>query len=164
MVEPQEPSLVELSDGLKHPAPVHAQAFLGLVRAGEALERGLDAELKMAHGISLRGFEVLLHLGVFAPDGRLRMTKLTEQAPLSQSRVSRLVAELESRGLVTRSADETDSRGVTVAITARGLDKLREAQGTHFSGLETRLFSRLSWDEIQQLAHLTGKIMAADEC
>lgn len=152
------PALVERGRGVRHPSPLHARAFLGLVVAGRELEAGLDRELRAEHGISLRAYEVLLHLAAFAPAGHLRMSDLSEQAPLSQSRVSRLVAELASNGWVTRSPAEGDSRGVTVAITESGLGKLREAQATHHRGLEERFFSRLSAQEIAQLARITARI------
>lgn len=70
------------------------------------------------------------------------------------------MAELEAAGLVQRSTFAGDSRGVTVTITDRGRDKLREAQDTHFGGLEAHLFSRLSWSEVVELARLTAKILA----
>lgn len=159
----EEPFLVERPDGVKYPSPMHARAFLGLVRAGDALDRGLDADLRAAHGLSLRGFEALLHLAAFSPSGSLRMTQLTAQAPLSQSRVSRLIAELEARGLVSRSAFEGDNRGVLVAITEKGLDTLRQAQHTHYTGLRDRLFVHLSWADITTLAKLTATILAANE-
>lgn len=150
---------MERADGLKHLSPVHARAFLGLVRAGQELERELDAELKSAHNLSLRAFEVLLHLAIFSPDGSLRITQLTEQAPLSQSRVSRLIADLEAKQFVRRSVFEDDSRGVVVSITDGGLRKLRESQDTHVAGLQRRLFSRLDRDEINTLARLTERIL-----
>jgi DNA-binding MarR family transcriptional regulator len=140
-------------------SPTYADAFLGLVRAGEHLERTLDSELRSAHGIGLRGFEVLLHLGAFSPEGRLPLTQLTVQAPLSQSRMSRLVAELERDGLVSRETDERDTRAVIVAITEQGLSMLREAQDTHYDGLERHLFSRLTRDDIAQLAKVTRKLL-----
>ena len=99
-------------DGLKHASPQRASAFLGLVRAGETLVRDLDADLERDHGISLRAHEVLLVLALFAPGGRLRMAELNGRTPLSQSRVSRLVAELEARGLVKRSPADGDDRAV----------------------------------------------------
>lgn len=150
---------MERADGLKHPSPVHARAFLGLVRAGQELEHELDTELKSAHGLSLRAFEVLLHLAIFSPDGSLRLAQLTKQAPLSQSRLSRMVSELEAKRLVRRSVFEDDTRGVIVSITDQGLRTLRESQDTHVAGLQRRLFSRLDRDEINTLARLTEKIL-----
>ena len=149
------------SDGLKHMTPERASAFLGLVRAGETLARELDAELERGHGIGLRSYEVLLFLAVFSPNGRLRMLDLIEQTPLSQSRVSRLVAALEARGLVARAPSGDDRRGVEVAITTAGIQKFKEAQDDHIAALERRLFAHLSADEVRQLATLTARILDA---
>ncbi len=148
-------------DGLKYMTPGRAAAFLGLVRAGETLARGLDADLEREHGIGLRAFEVLLFLAVFSPDGRLRMVDLMERRPLSQSRVSRLVAELEARGLVARAPSGDDRRGVDVAITRKGIQKFKEAQDDHIAALERRLFAHLRADEVDQLATLTARILDA---
>lgn len=150
---------VERRDGIRHPSPAYARAFLGLVRAGEELDHALDADLRRAHGLGLRAYEVLLHLAAFASDRRLRITELAAQAPLSQSRVSRLVAELEADGLVTRSPSPDDARGVEVALTDRGLDRLREVQDTHHRSLEEHLFSRLSHDQIIQLGDIAAAIL-----
>jgi len=155
--------VVQRPDGLKYLSPVRASAFLGLVRAGENLARELSNELETEHGIGLRGFEVLLFLAVFSPEGRLRISELTERTPLSQSRVSRLVADLEVRGLVQRSVAGADGRGVEVSITEKGLEKFRVAQDTHLAGLDRRLFSRLNQTEIRQLAAITGKILRVSE-
>lgn len=145
--------------GIPYLPPVHAAAFLNLVRAADHLERTLDAELRRGHGIGLRGFEVLLHLGAFSPDGRLPMVQLNRQAPLSQSRMSRLVTELERERLVSREPDEHDTRAVAVTITDQGLDRLREAGETHYSGLQRHLFSRLTREELAELARLTDKLV-----
>ena len=158
----QEAGVVHRPDGLKYLSPTRAEAFLGLIRAGHVLADRLTSELEAEHGISLRAFEVLLFLAVFAPEGRLRMTELTERAPLSQSRVSRLVTDLEARGLVQRSPAETDGRGITVSITSKGITKFKEAQETHLTGLEGLLFSHLSDTDIRRLAAITTRII--DSC
>ncbi|HEY5989537.1 MAG TPA: MarR family transcriptional regulator [Streptosporangiaceae bacterium] len=154
--------VIHRADGLKYLSPLRASAFLGLVRAGSALDRELDAELERTHGIGLRGFEVLLFLAVFAPGGTLRIGQLIERTPLSQSRVSRLVGELEARGLVERSTADGDRRAVRVSITPHGIETFRAAQDTHLAGLERRLFSRLTEGEIRQLAKITTKLLRED--
>jgi DNA-binding MarR family transcriptional regulator len=116
----------------------------------------------VAHGIGLRSYEILLHLAAFSPDRRLPMSTLTRQTPLSQSRLSRLVADLEAGGLVRRSDDHDDGRVVVVSLTDEGLRVLRQAQETHHRGLERRLFSRLSRDELVQLGELTSRLLACD--
>jgi len=151
--------VVQGPDGLKYLSPQRASAFLGLLRVGDALENRLSADLESRHGINLRSFEVLLFLAAFAPDGRLRMSELTNEAPLSQSRVSRLVADLEARGLVKRTPAETDGRGVAVSITASGVEKFKAAQETHLQDLDRWLFSQLTDKEIDQLGDMTQRLM-----
>jgi DNA-binding MarR family transcriptional regulator len=150
---------MQRSDGLRFLSPERASAFLGLVRAGETIAHELSAELEKAHGISLRAFEVLLFLAVFAPEGHLRLTELIERTPLSQSRVSRLVAELDDRGLVERLPADADRRGVLVSITRHGVDTFRAAQDTHLAGLERLLFARLTPQDTRNLAAITAKIL-----
>ncbi len=152
-------AVVRRKDGLKHLSPKHASAFLGLVRAGELLDRSLNAELERQHGLTLRGFEVLLFLAVFTKNHTMPMTDLIKQAPLSQSRVSRLVADLEARELVHRGTVEGDARAVAVSLTPAGLEVFRAAQETHLGGLDRLLFSRLTSAEIDQLARITAKIL-----
>lgn len=145
-------------DGLKVLSPEYAHAFLGLVRAGERVTRLLDADLRRRHGISLRGFEVLLFLAAFSDDGTLRISDLTERAPLSQSRVSRLVGELADRGLVERSSSTGDARVVSVSITDAGLELFKKAQDDHLDLLFELFFSRLTPAEI------AGMAKVADAC
>ncbi len=140
-----------------------AGAFLGLIRAGAALERALDRGLTDEHGIGLHQFEVLLFLATSSADHTMPMTELRRRTPLSQSRVSRVVSGLEAEGLVRRETDPTDSRAVTVALTPQGMAKFEAARPRHHRDLEEHLFSILSDTEIRQLAALTTKLLAAEE-
>lgn len=148
-----------MSESYPHLSPNQARPFLGLIRAGEALDRRLDAELERKHGLGLRAFEVLLFLAEFSDDGRQRMSDLAVRTPLSQSRVSRLVADLESRGWVTRSRSADDGRGVVVEITAAGRAKFEEAQKSHLADLDRFFFSRLGESELRQLDRITQKLL-----
>lgn len=139
-----------------------ANAFLGLIRAGDALSRALDRGLVENHGIGLHQFEVLLFLAL-APGGRLPMTDLRRRTPLSQSRISRIVSELERGGLVGREPDPDDSRAVTVTITPQGFEVFEAARPTHHRDLHDHLFSILSEAETSRLASITAKILAADQ-
>ncbi len=137
-----------------------ATAFLGLIRAGDALSRALDQSLTQRHGIGLHQFEVLLFLTLASGGGCLPMTELRRRTPLSQSRVSRLVGKLEAQGLVRRSADPTDSRAVIVTITPRGREVFEAARPQHHQDLHEHFLSILSDDEIHQLAAITTKLLA----
>jgi DNA-binding MarR family transcriptional regulator len=152
-------AVTQSASGVRHLSPSYAAAFLGLLRAGEVVDRELDRDLREAHGIGLPAFEILLYLGAFSDHGSLRMGQLTAQAPLSQSRVSRVVADLERRGLVRRQAWQDDSRSVVVTITRGGTALLDEASETHLAGLDRVLFSRLTRSEVSELARLTAKVL-----
>jgi len=155
-------STPRLPEGFRHLSPERARAFLGLIRAGEDLGRRLDEELERQHGLSLRAFEVLLFLAEFSKDGSKRMAELSAQAPLSQSRVSRLVGDLEAQGWVKRSRAEGDGRGVVVTITDAGRAKFRAAQATHLQDLDRFFFDKLTRTEIRQLGTITTKLMQQD--
>lgn len=140
-----------------------ATAFLGLIRAGAALERALDRGLADEHGIGLHEFEILLLLATSSADHSMAMTELRRRTPLSQSRVSRVVSGLETKGLVRREADPTDSRAVTVVLTPQGMATFEAARPRHRHDLEEHLFSILSDAEIRQLTVITAKLLASEE-
>ena len=138
-----------------------ATAFLGLIRAGAALERALDRGLADREGMGLHEFEVLLFLAGSPSGDSLRMTELRRRTPLSQSRVSRVVSGLEVRGLVRREADPSDSRAVTVVLTDQGRATFEGARPHHVRDLHENLLSILTEVEIRQLARITTKLLAS---
>jgi DNA-binding MarR family transcriptional regulator len=79
-----------------------------------------------------------------APDG-LRLTDLGEDVLLTQSGMSRLVARLETRGLVHRVSDPDDSRASRIRLTEAGADVQRRvglAHGRHVAQAMTRNLDR----------------------
>ncbi|MCU1490006.1 MAG: regulatory protein MarR [Acidimicrobiaceae bacterium] len=90
----------------------------------------LDRELESSHGISASEFEVLQLLHASGDGGCLRMHVLAEQVHLSQSALSRLVAKLESEGLVERTLCTDDRRSVFTTITAAGTERYLAARPT----------------------------------
>jgi DNA-binding MarR family transcriptional regulator len=92
----------------------------------------LDRELESKHGITASDFEVL-QLLVESPQGKLRLHELGEHAHLTQSALSRLVAKLESEGMVERCMCDDDRRSVFATITAAGRKRYTEARPTQRS-------------------------------
>jgi DNA-binding MarR family transcriptional regulator len=89
------------------------------------------------------------------------MSDLAEQALLSQSRVSRLVTELEQRGLMQRRGCEKDTRVVYAGITDEGRELVERAQDPHSESIEERFFKGLSEKEISRLAELWPRVIEA---
>jgi DNA-binding MarR family transcriptional regulator len=92
-------------------------------RVVETVEKTLIDRL----GISLSEYGALDALSNASRTEGLRMQSLAEAVELNQSSVSRLVARLEKQGLVRRSLDQRDRRGVFTAITEAGLKVRNEA-------------------------------------
>ncbi|MFD8814261.1 MarR family winged helix-turn-helix transcriptional regulator [Streptomyces sp. NPDC059627] len=76
-----------------------------------------------AGGLSTAASATLARLG---REGPLRLTELARAEGVSQPGMTQLVGRLERAGLVARSADSTDGRGVRVEITPTGLDVFRQ--------------------------------------
>lgn len=102
------------------------------------LSCALDRELQDRHGVGMSDFEVL-DLLMSAEHGRVRMLELGERVYLSQSALSRSVARLEKRGLVTRAMCDRDRRALFVQCTEEGRALHTRARPTHRELLERRL-------------------------
>jgi DNA-binding MarR family transcriptional regulator len=87
------------------------------------------------------------------------MSDLAQATKLSLSRVSRLMDQLEGRGLVSRRSCPGDSRIVHATIEDGGRAVVREAQETFFAVVDERFFGRLSCDEVTQLGALLEKLV-----
>ena len=156
---------VETADGLRQWSRDSADAWVGMLQTHKELTREIDQELERKHGLGFSAVELLGRLAV-APERRLRLSDLAEHASLSLSRVSRLCDQLEGRGLVERRACPGDGRAVNAVLTDAGLAALREAQATHFAGVQERFFDRLDADEVATLARVFARFApgAAESC
>ncbi len=142
-----------VSASRSHPA-VHAWAALLQVHAKLVPE--LDAELRRATGLPLSWYDVLLELD--APH-RLRMSDLGERVVLSRTRVSRLVTEMESHGLVRRESNPDDGRSAFVSITDAGRRRFREAAPHYLTGIEKRFGGRLDAADLEAVASALRKVL-----
>src|SRR3712207_2736179 len=93
------------------PSPGGFLAWRAFLRAHAAavgrIERDLAAD---EPDLPLTWYDVLVAL-VGAPDHRLRLRDLADQALLSRSGLTRLVDRLERAGLLRREPDPSDRRG-----------------------------------------------------
>jgi DNA-binding MarR family transcriptional regulator len=94
-------------------------------RAVSALERALEDE----HRLGVSEYEVLERLAEPEKDEH-RIQELADAVHLSQSALSRVVARLESEGLVTRGICDYDRRGIFACITDAGRERYAAAKPT----------------------------------
>jgi len=102
--------------------------FLAIRRVVSVWESRANAELGASHGISLSDFAVLHQLE--EAKGRLRRVDLARRLALTPSGVTRLLAPLERRGIVSRVVDGRDARATHAVISQSGKDLLKEATQT----------------------------------
>jgi DNA-binding MarR family transcriptional regulator len=110
------------------------KAWRAVLLAQSRALRAIERDLEEAGTISLQWYDVLLELN--AQHGGLRMQDLALRTVVSRTRVSRIVAELEERGLVERTIDPADGRASIATITPAGRQELRRAAPVYLAGID----------------------------
>jgi DNA-binding MarR family transcriptional regulator len=131
--------------------------WIGLLETHKRLTRALNAELEAEHGLNISALELLGRLAA-AEHAVLRLTDLADRAGLSLSRVSRIIDNLEDRGLVERRRCPEDRRARNAGLTAAGAELLEAAQSTHLAGVQARFFEHLAPSEMAALASVFGRM------
>ena len=90
----------------------------------------------------------------------LRMADLADATAVSASRMTRLVGELQSRGLVTKRACAEDARGNVSSLTPAGLAKLQAGRGVHASSVRALVFDHIDPVTREDAARALSKIAA----
>jgi DNA-binding MarR family transcriptional regulator len=93
--------------------------------------------------------------------GPMRVGEISRHMEMPLFGVTRLADRLERRNLVSRSRDETDGRGVRIAITDAGLAAVLEVEELNFRRMEERT-SALTATELESLfvlARLLGRLL-----
>jgi DNA-binding MarR family transcriptional regulator len=132
-------------------------AWRGFLRAHARTVRELDAELQERAGLPLSSYEVLVSLRD-APDHRLRMSEVASHLLLTAGGVTRLVDRLVGAGLVAKEPCLDDRRGSYAVLTPVGAERLRAARTVHLAGVRRRFLSRLSAQEVEQLARIWERV------
>ena len=113
-----------------------------IVVLGDRLSRRL-ARAYADEGISIPEWRVL---AVISQKPRMAARDVTAKTPMDKMAVSRAIASLEAKGLVTRAEDDRDRRVLTLALSPKG----REVFGRiarQALDFERHLLERLTRDE-----------------
>lgn len=142
------------------PATLAGEAWEALRAAQAAILREL-ADEDAASGVLPTEYGVLCALSE-VPGGR-PIGELAESVMLSQPGLSRLVARLEHRGLVSRSADPSDRRVCLLHLTDEGAE-LQRRVGTGVDGRIARLLTgALGPSDLEAVRDLCRAIVARSE-
>jgi len=91
--------------------------------AAAQVSEGLAKVYSQRFGLDIPGWRVIATLGQF---GFATAKAIGAHSRMHKTKVSRAVLELETRGLVRRSANPTDKREAFVALTPEGEAQYRE--------------------------------------
>jgi DNA-binding MarR family transcriptional regulator len=127
------------------------------MRIVKVLPRDLDSDLARGAGITASEYTTMMHLSE-ASNRELRMTDLANATDLSASRMTRLVDELQSRGLVTKVPSSTDARGNVARLTPRGMSKLRSAWPVHLASVRERFFDHLDASAVKRVSEALSEV------
>lgn len=94
-------------------------------------------------------------LSVIVFGGPITLGELAAAEQVKPPTMSRLVAALEARGLVTREGDAHDARVVRVRATHRGARLLQEGRGRRIARLQHRL-QELDAEELELVGRATA--------
>lgn len=108
--------------------------------------------------ITMREYDVIYTLSKH--DAPLRLFELGRGVLLSQPALSRLVDRLVERGLIERSPDPEDGRGVRLGLTSEGRDWQRRVGGRHAVDVARAVTAALSDEEMAQLESIGRKLAA----
>jgi DNA-binding MarR family transcriptional regulator len=138
-----------------HPAN---DAWEALLSAHASLMRRFGAQDVWAD-LSVREYDVLYTLSK-CPEP-IRLTELNRHVLLSQPALSRMVDRLADRGLVSRTTDPSDGRGVRLSLTADGRTVQRRIGRGHGRSVARAMLAELTPGELRQLEALCAKLAVA---
>ena len=131
------------------------EAWEALFRAQSTIVQELSAR-DAWEDLVPREYGVLYALSS-SPEG-LRITELGADVLLTQPGMSRLVARLETRGLVQRVADPEDARAFRIRLTAAGVATQRRIGRAHARHVAEAMTRNLDRDELEQLLDLCRRL------
>jgi DNA-binding MarR family transcriptional regulator len=138
--------------------PSACEAYLYLLRAADVVYHAREAILA-GHNLSQGRFTVLMLLLDKSENRAVPRTpaELAESAGVTRATMTGLIDTLERDGLVKREPDPVDRRMMSVHLTARGQDVLREVLPGHFQWMAA-LMAPLAEGERKTLVRLLTKV------
>lgn len=127
---------------------------MGVIGRLSRASRLIDAELGQTfseHDLDRASFDVLATLRRSGPPHRLTPTALMRSSMVTSGAITQRLHRLEARGLVARTRNEADGRGVHVALTDDGLALIERVLPEHVE-TEERLLAALTESQRETLA------------
>jgi len=125
-------------------------------RVGEKLRQGVLANLAR-YDLDFAGFDVILTLRRQGRGEALSPSALAKDMMLSTSAMTNRLDRLEKRGMIQRTVDPEDRRGLKIVLSEAGFDLADEMVVSHVE-TEREMLSALKKCEREQLCALLAKL------
>jgi DNA-binding MarR family transcriptional regulator len=136
---------------------------MGIVGRLSIASRMVESELKRVfalHGLDSASFDVLATLRRSGPPYRLTPGRLTHSAMVTSGAISQRLDRLEARGLLTRTPNASDGRGVDVTLSPAGHQLIDAVLPDHVRN-EHRMLAALTPEERATLAAVLSKLITS---
>jgi DNA-binding MarR family transcriptional regulator len=140
-------------------SPTEEALWRAVMRIVKVIPRHLDSDLVRGAGLTASEYTTIMHLSE-APNRELRMADLANATDLSASRMTRLVDDLQSRGLVTKTTSSSDARGNVARLTPRGRAKLKSAWPVHLASVRHRFLDSIDAAAVDGVAKALAEVAA----
>ena len=131
-----------------------------LLRLEEVVLRTINVVLQ-PFGLKYQEYAVLATLRVAGAPYRLSPSRLQSTLLFTSGGLSNLLKRLEQEGLIKRSIDPDDGRGVLVKLTAKGMRLADEAMPKH-AAAELHLLRMFDARQREVLAELLSQMMTGN--
>ena len=121
----------------------------------------LSAEILEPHGLTLTQYKVLKFL-LINPQGTIRQVDIEEHFYIRNPTVTRVLQNLERKGLVERQINPQDNRSKVICLTekVKAMESLLYRLGDE---LEGKLTSNLTLEDKKELLRLLKKLLLRKE-
>ncbi|MGW2020302.1 MarR family winged helix-turn-helix transcriptional regulator [Streptomyces sp. NPDC001927] len=134
--------------------------FGRIYRLAGAMRGRVDKAYAPYGGMSLGEFDVLATLRRSGAPYTLSPRELTATLMITTGGMTGRLDKLEKAGLLSRSPDPNDRRGLRVTLSERGMELVDQAVGAGLAQQREALETALTPEEAEQLAGLLRKLLA----
>ena len=152
-----EQVILEMMPTVEPLSPDEEALWRAVMRIVKVLPRYLDIDLIRGAGLTASEYTTMMHLSE-GPNRGLRMADLASATDLSASRMTRLVDDLQSRGLVSKTTSSSDARGNIARLTPRGMAKLKSAWPVHLASVRRRFFDCVDVSEVEGVGRALAEV------
>lgn len=135
------------------------RAYAALIASSTLLQRAVERNLREQANLTQVQFEILMNLANAGGSG-LRMAQLADALIVSRSGLSYQVAQLESRGWITRERSTDDERGVVARITRKGERMRQRVFAGHSAVVRSAFLDAVEPGELDTLTSVLERVVA----